>query len=74
MKKILIFIIGIISILLNEFLISNISLELLTFKETIFNLLIGLVRYSAFFFMTLLIIKREVQRILGRKREIEEYY
>ena len=73
-EKILILIIGVISVLLNEFLISNINLELLTYKETILNLLIGLVRYSAFFFMTLLIIKREVKRIFGRKKEIEEYY
>ena len=70
-------IVGTIAIILqifNIFLISNINLELLTFKETILNLLIGLVRYSAFFFMTLLIIKREVKRIFGRKKEIEEYY
>lgn len=73
-EKILILIIGVISVLLNEFLVSNINLEFLTFKESIFNLLIGLIRYSAFFFMTLLIIKREIKKVFGRKKEIEEYY
>lgn len=74
-EKVLIFIVGLITILLNEFLISNINLDILVFDISIFNILIRVVIYSTYIFMTALVIIREIKHLFKRKKELEgEYY
>lgn len=70
-EKVLIFLIGLATILLNEFMLSNINLEVLVFSQSIFNILIKIVIYSAYIFMPLLIIIREIYRILSNREKDE---
>lgn len=70
--KVLIFFLGIITVLFNEFILSSINLSLLTFDIAFFNLLIRLVTYSTYIFMPLLIIIREITRII-KTTEKEEF-
>lgn len=64
LDKALIFIIGFVTILFNEFILSSINLSLITFNISFFNILIRLVLYSTYIFMPLLIVKREITRII----------
>lgn len=71
-EKIIVAVIGIITIILNEFILSNIDLSILFFDEKTFNILLKLVIYSPYIFMILLIIIREISRIIKSFDE-EEY-
>lgn len=70
--KILIFFLGIITILFNEFILSSIDLSILSFDISLFNILIRIVTYSAYIFMPLVIIIREITRII-KTTEKEEF-
>jgi len=72
LDKIIIFIIGFSTILFNEFILSSIDLSILKFDISFFNILIKLVTYSTYIFMPLLIIIREVSRII-KTTETEEF-
>ena len=71
-EKVLIFFFGIITILFNEFILSSIKLPILSFDISFFNILIKMVTYSAYIFMPLLIIIREITRII-KTTEKEEF-
>lgn len=70
--KILIFFLGIITILFNEFILSSIDLSILSFDISLFNILIRIVTYSAYIFMPFVIIIREITRII-KTTEKEEF-
>lgn len=70
--KILIFFLGTITILFNEFILSSIDLSILSFDISLFNILIRIVTYSAYIFMPLVIIIREITRII-KTTEKEEF-
>lgn len=72
LDKILVFIMGIVTILFNEFILSTLDLSVITFNTSLLNILIRIIIYSAYIFMPLLIIIRETKRIIKTK-EVEEY-
>lgn len=69
LEKILIAILGISFILINEFILSNVNLNILTFNIDILDLLIKVVIYSTYIFIPVLIIIREIFNISRRKEE-----
>ncbi len=71
-EKIIIAFLGLATILLNEFILSNIDLSILLFNTSIYNILLKLVIYSPYIFMILLIIIREIYRIIKSFNE-EDY-
>ncbi len=73
-SRILIVIGCIVVVLFNEFLLSNINLNIIFFKAGFFTFLLNLIKYSLYIFLPLVIIKREVGRYLRERRleEIEE--
>lgn len=65
----------IIIVLFNEFLLSNINLNIIYFKEGFLNFMLNLIKYSLFIFLPLVIIKREIKRYVyeyKKEREIEK--
>ena len=73
-SRIIIVIGCVLVVLFNEFLLSNIDLNIIFFKAGFFNFMLKLVKYSLYIFLPLVIIKREVKRYFYERRieEIEE--
>ena len=69
-EKILIFLLGVVTILINEFVLSNINLGIISFDLSILNLLPKIILYSTYIFIPLLIILREIDNHL---KNIEEF-
>jgi len=63
--KILIALLGLIAIIFNEFFLSNINLLILNFDIPLSRILIGIIIYSSYIFIPLLIIVREIYRIIN---------
>ena len=73
-SKIMVVVGCVIVVLFNEFLLSNIDLNIVFFKAGFFTFTLKLVKYSLYIFLPLVIIKREVKRYLYERKieEIEE--